>query len=130
MSDWVDRIVYPGPDSDTVSTERMPLADEVCDACGSGEVCRYPIANHLGPRMTVTCQNCLHVLRVERPGPEDMWPPFRAVAYDWEASPSERASLTARAAARNGARPEAPASSANPIAHHQPDTRKGGQHHG
>lgn len=132
MPDWVDRILYPAPDNDTVSTERVPVAGEVCGACGSHDVRRYPIANHLGPRMTVTCQACLHVLRVERPGPEDRWPPFRAVAYDWDASPAERASVVAQAIGRNGAGiplQDAP-SSGDPTANHQPDIRKGGQHNG
>jgi len=42
--------------------------------------------------MVVKCQACFHQLAVEKPKDEDNWPPFRAVAYDWEPSPSERAS--------------------------------------
>ena len=91
MSDWVERILYPRPTDDRIYAVRTPV-DETCPACGGTDVRRYPIANHLGPRMTVTCQDCLHVLRVERPEPQDMWPPYRAVAYDWEPSLSERAS--------------------------------------
>lgn len=91
MPDWMDRILYPRPTEERIYAQRVPVPGERCPACGSDDVCRYPVSNHLGPRMTVTCQKCLHVLRVERPTIEDMWPPFRAVAYDWEPSPSERA---------------------------------------
>lgn len=93
MPDWVDRILYPRPSEDRVYAVRAPV-DESCSACGGSDVRRYPIANHQGPRITVTCQDCLHVVRVERPAPDDKWPPYRAVAYDWEPSPSERASRT------------------------------------
>jgi hypothetical protein len=92
MPDWVDRILYPRPTEERVYAVREPVAGASCPACASTDVRRYPIANHLGPRITVTCQDCLHVLRVERPAPEDHWPPYRAVAYDWEPSPAERAS--------------------------------------
>jgi hypothetical protein len=94
MPDWVDRILYPRPSEERVYAAREPLAGASCPACASTDVRRYPIANHLGPRITITCQNCLHVLRVERPAPQDNWPPYRAVAYDWEPSLAERASRT------------------------------------
>jgi hypothetical protein len=92
MPEWVDRILYTRPTEDRVYVERFLVEGATCPACSGTDVRRYPIANHLGPRMTVTCQDCLHVLRVERPAPEDMWPPYRAVAYDWEPSLAERAS--------------------------------------
>jgi len=41
------------------------------------------------------CQDCMTVLELEKPAFDDMWPPFRAAAYDWEASPAERASRDA-----------------------------------
>jgi hypothetical protein len=94
MPDWVDRILYPRPTEVRVHAVREPVEGASCPACASTDVRRYPIANHLGPRITITCQNCLHVLRVERPGPHDNWPPYRAVAYDWEPSLAERASRT------------------------------------
>lgn len=104
MPDWVDRILYPRPTETQIYAERTPVGDEQCPSCSGADVRRYPIANHLGPRMTVTCQDCLHVLRVERPTPEDKWPPYRAVAYDWEPSLSERASRMALDFAGSSAR--------------------------
>jgi hypothetical protein len=94
MPDWIDRVLYPRPAEDRVHATRTPLADTSCPSCGGGHVSRYPIANHLGPRITITCQDCLHVLAIERPRAEDMWPPYRAVAYDWDPSPAERAART------------------------------------
>ena len=94
MPDWVDRILYPRPTEERVYAAREPVAGASCPTCASTDVRRYPIANHLGPRITITCQDCLHVLRVERPAPQDNWPPYRAVAYDWEPSLAERASRT------------------------------------
>lgn len=92
MPDWVDRILYSRPEENRVYAERTRLEGESCPSCGGADVRRYPVANHQGPRITVTCQDCLHVLRVQRPEPEDMWPPYRAVAYEWEPSLAERAS--------------------------------------
>ena len=43
----------------------------------------------MGPRMVVKCQDCMQVVRIERPGPADAWPPFRPVTMDWDASPAE-----------------------------------------
>jgi hypothetical protein len=45
--------------------------------------------------MATKCQSCLHVLVLERPRSEDGWPPYRSVAYDWQASPAERAARDA-----------------------------------
>jgi hypothetical protein len=39
--------------------------------------------------MVVKCQSCMHTVRIERPGADDAWPPFRAVTRDWDASPAE-----------------------------------------
>lgn len=72
--------------------ERVLVAGAVCPACESTDVRRYPIANEHGARIVTKCQACMTVVALERPGPDDVWPPFRAVAYDWDASPSERAS--------------------------------------
>ncbi|GGJ60477.1 hypothetical protein GCM10010121_083860 [Streptomyces brasiliensis] len=94
MAEWIDRILYPHPDVDQVYADRPLVPNKVCPQCASTEVARYQIANHLGPRITLTCQECLHVIAVERPSTADSWPPFRAVAYDWPASPAERASRT------------------------------------
>jgi hypothetical protein len=106
MSNWVDRIVAPRPEEEQIFQARTLVADAVCPTCGSSDVRRYPIANHLGPRMAVKCQACLHILSVERPSIEDAWPPFRAVAYDWEPSLSERAGRVAFDADRAAAAPE------------------------
>jgi hypothetical protein len=90
-TDWLDRMLYPRPTEDRIYAVREPVEGAVCPSCGSGDVRRYPIANHFGPRMTTTCQSCLHILKVERPALEDNWPPYRSVTYDWAASPAERA---------------------------------------
>lgn len=92
MTTWLDRLVFQTPREERIYLERALVPDATCPACGSSDVRRYPIANHKGARMATKCQACMHVLKVERPAFEDNWPPFRAVAYDWEASPSERAS--------------------------------------
>ena len=97
-----DRIVYPDPgrDAGPLVVEKTPVSDMVCPECGSTDVSRYPIAWFKGPRMVVKCQSCYHALSVERPKPEDRWPPFESVAYHWEASPSERASTIGGTGAR------------------------------
>lgn len=86
---WVNRYVYQRPDTPQVYQERQPLAGETCERCGQEDVRRYPVATHMGPRMVVKCQSCMHTVRIERPGAEDAWPPFRAVTMDWDASPAE-----------------------------------------
>jgi hypothetical protein len=91
MTDWLHRYAYAPPKEDRVYLERERVAT-TCPACGSGDVRRYPVAAHWGPRIVTKCQDCFHVLALERPTAADDWPPFRPVSYDWEASPSERAS--------------------------------------
>jgi hypothetical protein len=86
---WVNRYVYARPETPQIYQEREPMEGETCARCGSDAVRRYPIAMHLGPRMAVKCQSCMYTVRIERPGPEDAWPPFRAVTQDWDASPAE-----------------------------------------
>lgn len=85
-----DRIIYQPPTEERISVERPLLEGTVCPSCGSTDVRRYPIVWSRGPRMVTKCQACFTTLSVEEPKPEDAWPPFRAVAYDWEVSPAER----------------------------------------
>lgn len=92
MADWERRLIQPRPESERVRLQRHPQAGVVCESCGGSDVARYPVANHQGPWIMTRCQDCLHIVQVERPGLQDAWPPFRAVAYDWEASPAERRS--------------------------------------
>jgi hypothetical protein len=92
---WNHRYTQTPPTEERVYVVRVPVEGKTCLNCGSTNVARYPIANHLGPRITTTCQNCLTPLLVERPTVEDNWPPFRAVTYDWPASPGERAARDA-----------------------------------
>lgn len=89
---WNHRYTQPRPEQQQLRVERVLLPDTTCPECGSTDVRRYPIANHRGPRMVTKCQSCFHVLTLDRPALDDNWPPFRSVTYDWEASPSERAS--------------------------------------
>lgn len=92
MASWIDRLIFQPPEQEKVYLVREAVKGAVCDACGGSDVRRYPIANEHGARIVTKCQACMHVLALERPGPQDVWPPFRAVAYDWPASPAERAS--------------------------------------
>lgn len=92
-----DRMIFTTPAASAMTVTKEPVAGQVCPQCGSDDVRRYPIGWYKGPRMVVKCQACYHSLAVERPLPEDSWPPFRTATYDWDASPSERASaLTPR----------------------------------
>ena len=77
----------PRPTEAYLHVARKPV-DATCPACASRDVRRYPVVAALGPRIVTKCQDCFHVLALDRPRPEDDWPPFRAVAYDW---PSSRA---------------------------------------
>lgn len=92
MLTWYARYTQQAPVEERVYVTRAEVPDAKCPECASEDVRRYPIANHFGPRMVTKCQSCFHVLALDRPSAEDNWPPFRAVTYDWEASPSERAS--------------------------------------
>lgn len=87
-----DRLIYMRPTKLELDASKGPiLANTTCPQCGGHDVRRYPVGWYKGPRMVVKCQDCYHTLEVQIPGPEDAWPPFRASAYDWEASPAERA---------------------------------------
>ncbi|AHH17564.1 hypothetical protein NONO_c27720 [Nocardia nova SH22a] len=88
---WHHRYTQQRPEQRFVHVERIPVPGVSCPACDSTDIRRYPIANHLGPRMVTKCQRCFEVLALDRPAEADNWPPFRSVTYDWEASPSERA---------------------------------------
>lgn len=92
MLTWYARYTQQSPTDERVYVIRTEVPGTDCPDCGGTDVRRYPIANHHGPRMVTKCQDCFHVLALDRPTEEDNWPPFRAVTYDWEASPSERAS--------------------------------------
>lgn len=71
--------------SENIVVERTPL-EEVCPQCGGRDVRRYPVAAALGARMATKCQGCFYVLRLERPRPEDNWPPFRPRSLGWQGS--------------------------------------------
>jgi hypothetical protein len=92
-----DRIIYQAPTEAQISVKREPVPGAVCPQCGGEDVRRYPIAWSRGPRIVTKCQTCFSALAVDRPAPEDAWPPFRAVAYDWEVSAAERPSIVGRA---------------------------------
>jgi hypothetical protein len=83
----IDRLVFPRPTEQFLSVTREETT-ETCPRCGSDDVRRYPLADHIGPRIATKCQSCFHALSIERPKPEDNWPPFRPAAEDW---PSSRA---------------------------------------
>jgi hypothetical protein len=92
-----DRIIYQPPTEPQISVKRDLVPGAVCPKCGGHDVRRYPIAWTRGPRIVTKCQTCFTALSVDRPGPADSWPPFRAVAYDWEVSSAERPSVRGRA---------------------------------
>ena len=92
---WQQRYTQQRPADERVYVERVPVAGMTCPQCGGADIRRYPISNHFGPRMATKCQTCLHSLAIDRPTEADNWPPFRAVTYDWEASPAERAAREA-----------------------------------
>ncbi|MDR7166954.1 hypothetical protein J2W56_000672 [Nocardia kruczakiae] len=81
----VDRLLFPRPETPRVYVERTPVDGE-CSACGAADLARYPVANHLGARMVVKCQQCFHHVSVTRPEPEDHWPAWRSPTRDWPAS--------------------------------------------
>ena len=87
-----DRMIFATPAADQMTVVKAPVEGATCPECGSDDVRRYPIAWYKGPRIVVKCQACYHSLEVSRPSLEDNWPPFRSATYDWDASPSERAS--------------------------------------
>jgi hypothetical protein len=85
-----DRIIYQPPTEARLYVKKTPVEGATCPNCASTNISRYPIAWSRGPRMVTKCQDCYTSLSVERPLLEDKWPPFRAVAYDWEVSAAER----------------------------------------
>ena len=87
-----DRMVFQTPGRDQMTVVKTAVDGLECPACGSSDVARYPIGHYLGPRIVTKCQACYHSLAVDVPREAVNWPPFRALSYDWEASPAERAS--------------------------------------
>lgn len=81
----IDRLVFPAPTETYISVERAAV-DATCPECGGSDVRRYPIADHIGPRIVTKCQGCFHVLALDQPTAADNWPPFRPAAIDWPAS--------------------------------------------
>jgi len=96
MASWEKQFLYSRPTEPRPELAREPQPGVACESCGKEEVARYPVANHQGARIITRCQACLHIVSVQRPGRDDMWPPFRAVAYDWEPSLAERRSRDER----------------------------------
>ncbi|MFN8217857.1 MAG: hypothetical protein U0R71_14780 [Solirubrobacterales bacterium] len=84
-----DRMIFLTPGKEEMEVAKTPVQGASCPQCGSEDVARYPIGWCRGPRIVVKCQACYHSLSIERPAPEDNWPPFRAATYDWEPSPAE-----------------------------------------
>jgi hypothetical protein len=91
VASWEKRLIYSRPEAEQLFLERE-LIPGSCPACGEETVARYPVATHQGARILTRCQRCFHTLSLERPAPDDAWPPFRSVSYEWTASPAERAS--------------------------------------
>jgi hypothetical protein len=91
VESWERRLIYPRPEAERLFLERTPIPGR-CPACDQESVATYPVATHQGARMLTRCQRCFHTISLERPGPDDAWPPFRSVSYAWVASPAERAS--------------------------------------
>jgi hypothetical protein len=87
---WYERYIFAPPSEPTLVLQRAQVEGD-CPECGGSDVRQYPIANHLGPRIVTKCQDCMHVVEMRKPRPDEPWPPFRAVTYDWDASPAERA---------------------------------------
>lgn len=91
-----DRIIYQPPTEAKLYVTKTPVEGQVCPNCGSDDISRYPVAWSRGPRMVTKCQHCYTSLAIERPAPDENWPPFRAVAYDWEVSAAERPNARSR----------------------------------
>jgi hypothetical protein len=89
-----DRMIFQTPGSGEMYVVKQPVEGETCHECGSTDIARYPVGHYKGPRIVTKCQACYHSLTVDVPREADNWPPFRALSYDWEASPAERASTT------------------------------------
>jgi hypothetical protein len=91
-----DRIIYQRPTEERLYVDKQVVEGATCPSCGGTDIRRYPIAAARGPRMTTKCQDCYTALSVERPRRDDAWPPFRAVAYDWDVSAAERPNAPSR----------------------------------
>jgi hypothetical protein len=91
-----DRIIYERPEDPQLHVEKTPVSGVECPKCGSDDIRRYPIAWTRGPRIAVKCQACYEPVSIERPASDEPWPPFRAVAYDWDVSDAERPSAPSR----------------------------------
>jgi hypothetical protein len=86
-----DRMIFQTPGPEQMDVVKTPVRALSCPRCGSSDIARYPIGHYKGPRVVTKCQACYHSLSVDRPLPEDSWPPFRSATYDWEPSAAERA---------------------------------------
>ena len=80
-----ENIIYLRPSQKYIVQAREPV-DETCPECGSRNVAKYPIVHHLGPRITVTCQDCLYRLHLIMPTAKDRWPPYWPVTTGWPPS--------------------------------------------
>jgi hypothetical protein len=89
MKSWAERYIQAAPVEERPTVERVKVEGATCPSCGSDDVRRYPVATQHGARVATKCQGCLHILAVERPLPEDEWPPFRSTTFDWEPSAVE-----------------------------------------
>lgn len=87
---WAARYIQDPP-SQRPEVPRERVDGVTCEKCGGTDIQRYPVSCVHGARIATKCQGCLHIVALERPTAEDMWPPFRSATYDWEASLSERA---------------------------------------
>jgi hypothetical protein len=81
----VDRLLFQRPEEDVLSVERTPVAG-TCAACGAENLARYPIANSMGPRIAVKCQDCFVAVSITKPEPADHWPPWASPTADWPSS--------------------------------------------
>ena len=84
-----DRMIFMTPGQEEMTVSKEHVAETTCPRCGGDDVRRYPVGWVRGPRIVIKCQDCFHSLAVERPAPEDRWPPFRAATYAWKASRAE-----------------------------------------
>jgi hypothetical protein len=81
----IDRLMFQRPDEEFIFVERTPV-EGLCPSCGAARLARYPIANSMGPRIAVKCQECLHAVSIEKPTAADHWPPWASATEDWPTS--------------------------------------------
>lgn len=81
----VDRLMFPRPEAAHIFVERTPV-EGACPACGAERLARYPIADSMGPRIAVKCQECFHCVSKVRPSPDDHWPPWASATQGWPTS--------------------------------------------